>query len=315
MTALQSLPRVSDGWTFLYVKHAKIEREDHAIVLLSERGRVSVPVAMLSTLVLGPGTSVTHAAMVALAENGCSAVFAGEGAAKFYASGLGETRSATNLMAQARAWADPEMHRDVVERMYRIRFAEALAPDLTIEQVRGLEGVRVRETYQRLSRETGVTWKGRNYQRGSWQAADPINRAISAGSALLHGLCHAVIVATGFSPGLGFIHTGKSLAFVYDIADLYKCDVTVPLAFRLVAESPLDVESRVRRACREAFKESRLLATIVPDIRRVLGLAPEAAELLQQDDESLPLELWDDARGTASGGRNYGDESGTSEHD
>lgn len=315
MTGLQSLPRVSDGWTFLYVEHSKIEREDHAIVLLSERGRVSVPIAMLSTLMLGPGTSVTHAAMVALADAGCSAVFTGEGAGKFYASGLGETRSAANLMAQARAWADPEMHRDVVERMYRIRFTEALAPNLTIEQVRGLEGVRVRDTYHRLSRETGVAWKGRNYQRGSWQAADPINRAISAGNAVLHGLCHGVIVATGFSPGLGFVHTGKSLAFVYDIADLYKCDVTVPLAFRLVAESPLEVESRVRRACREAFKERRLLTRMVPDIRRVLGLSAEAAEFLEQDDESLPLELWDEGGTTSSGGRNYGDESAYTEDD
>lgn len=185
---------------------------------------------------LGPGTSASpYAAMVALAETGCSAVFTGEGAAKFYASGLGETRRVPKPTAQARAWADPETHRDVVERMYRIRFAEALSPDSSIEQVRGLEGVRVRDTYQRLARETGVTWKGRNYQRGAWQAADPINRAISAGSALLHGLCHGIIVATGFSPGLGFVHTGNSLAFVYDVADLYKCDVTVPLAFRLVA--------------------------------------------------------------------------------
>lgn len=305
MTQLQLLPRVSDGWTFLYVEHAKVEREDHAIVLLDERGRVSVPIAMLSTLIFGPGTSVTHAAMVALAENGCSAIFAGEGLARFYASGLGETRSASNLMAQARAWADPQEHRQVVERMYRMRFREGLAPDLTIEQVRGMEGVRVRDTYQRLSRETGVPWRGRNYQRGSWKAADPVNRAISAANAAMYGLCHSVIVATGFTPGLGFVHTGKSLAFVYDVADLYKCEITIPLAFRLVAEREDDIESRVRKACRDGFRETRLLSRVVPDIRRVIGLEPEQAELLQQDDDSLLLELWDEGQGAIAGGRNF----------
>ena len=122
-----------------------------------------------------------------------------------------------------------------------------------------------------------MAWSGRNYDRGSWGAADPVNRALSAANACLNGLCHAAIVSGGYSPGLGFVHTGKQLSFVYDIADLYKVDITVPLAFRLAAESTQNLESRVRHACRDAFHEYKLLDNILPDIDRMLGIS--AAEL------------------------------------
>jgi CRISPR-associated protein Cas1 len=259
---------------------------------------------------VGPGTSLTHAAVVACADGGCSIVFCGEGGVRLYASGLGETRRAANLMDQARAWADPEQHLLVVQRLYRMRFDTALDDSLTLEQIRGLEGIRVRETYARLSRETGIRWSGRAYRTGDWDAADPVNRALSTANACLYGLCHAALVSTGFSPGLGFVHTGKSLAFVYDIADLYKCDVTIPVAFGSAASGPLQgMEGRVRRACRNEFRRSRLLERIVPDVQRALGLRPEAVRLIDATVETPegPAGLWD-PNGAIPGGRNYGEE-------
>jgi CRISPR-associated protein Cas1 len=303
---LALLPRLADGWTFLYVEHVRIDQEEHAIVLWDQAGRTPVPIAALSVLLLGPGTTVTHAAMLALAENGCAAVWCGDGVVRFYAAGLGETRRAGNLLAQARAWAEHDEHLRVVTRMYARRFEEPLDAGLTLQQIRGMEGVRVREVYARASREYGVPWHGRSYDPGRWGAADPVNRALSAANACLYGLCHAAIVATGFAPGLGFVHTGKALAFVYDIADLYKADTTIPAAFAAVAENTGDgLEARVRRRCRDVFRASRLLERIVPDIQAVLGLKEEAVAAYERQATSPDVtRLWN-GDDDLPGGQNY----------
>ncbi len=263
---LHILPKVRDSWSFLYVEHATVDQEDLAIAIHDKNGRVPVPCASLSTLVLGPGTKVTHAAIKALADAGCSVVWTGEGGVRFYAQGMGETRASRNLLRQAILWSHPHTRLAVIERMYRARFEEPLEEGLTLQQIRGWEGVRVREAYARLSRETGVLWSGRSYDRGNWADADPVNRALSAANSCLYGVCHAALVAAGYSPALGFVHTGKQLSFVYDVADLYKVDVTVPVAFRAAQEGPGDLERRVRLACREGFTRQKLLERIVPDV-------------------------------------------------
>lgn len=258
---LHILPTVADGLTFLYADRVRVEKTAHAIALVDAGGQVEVPAAALSVLMLGPGSVVTHAAMAALAECGCAVLFTGEGGVRMYAAGLGETRSAANLLAQARAWADQDEHLAVVRRMYAMRFDEELSPSLTLEQIRGKEGVRVRTAYVEAARAHGVDWHGRRYGSGDdeWTASTPANRALSTACACLYGLCHAAIVAIGLSPALGFVHTGKALSFVYDVADLYKCEILVPLAFRLAAENPPKLDSVVRRACRDAFRQSRLI--------------------------------------------------------
>jgi CRISPR-associated protein Cas1 len=300
---LRALPRVKDGWSFLYIEHAKVERENHSIVFVEESGETPVPVASLSVLLLGPGTSITHAAITALADSGCSVVWCGEKGVRFYASGLGETRRAGNLLAQASAWANETRRAAVVRRMYALRFDGEMDPSFTIEQARGREGARVREAYASASRTSGIPWAGRRYD-GDWNAADPLNRALSGANACLYGVCHAAIVASGFSPGIGFIHTGRVLAFVYDIADLYKIETTVPLAFRAVAEhrNAKDFDSIVRRMCREALHEARLLDRIVPDILHVLESSGEDERLTEDR-----IRLWD-PDGDVDGGKNFADE-------
>src|SRR5207249_7632027 len=129
----------------------------------------------------------------------------------------------------------------------------------SMEQIRGLEGARVRVSYGELAKQHGVEWTGRVYDQNNWFQATPANRALSAANACLYGICHAAIVFAGYSAGLGFIHTGKLLSFVYDVADLYKTELTVPLAFRLAATETHDVERKVRMACRQAFHEYRLM--------------------------------------------------------
>lgn len=312
---LHDLPRLRDSLSYLYIEHAVVQRRQHAIEYIrKDKGRVMIPVAGLSVLMLGPGTRITHAAVRILAEHGCTVLWVGEDTTRFYAQGVGETRHAYRLLKQAELATDPQKRLRVVRRMYEMRFGEPLDPSWTLEQIRGREGNRVRSAYRAAAKQYGVQWQGRRYDFGSWKRTDPINRALSAANALLNGLCHAAILAGGYSPALGFIHTGKQLSFVYDIADLYKVEITVPAAFEVVAESTEKVESRVRQRCRERFREAKLLQRILPDIDRLLGLkkAPPHFELDYDANAALPAPWWEPESDLASGeGQDGGDDSGT----
>jgi len=289
---LHLLPKFRDSLSFVYIEHARIDQHEHAIAFHDAEGFTPVPVATLAVLMLGPGTTISHAAVRVLAENNCLVVWCGEENVRFYASGMGGTRSALPLIHQARLASDEELRLQVVKRMYRMRFEEELPDQITVEELRGKEGSRVRTAYARMSSETGVPWSGRNYDRGDWGAADPVNRALSAANSCLYGLCHAAILSAGYSPALGFIHTGKQLSFVYDIADLYKVDLTIPMAFRIAAESPPELERSVRLACRDVFRESRLVERIIPDIRLALGQTGSQDESVFDEDEARPGDLW-----------------------
>ncbi len=291
---LQQLPRLSDSMSYLYIEHCIIEQKAMAVEKIDKTGRTMIPAANLTVLMLGPGTSITHAAIKSLADNGCGIVWVGEDATHFYAHGNGETRRAYHLLHQARLVSDPDLRLAVCMRMYRKRFPETLTDDLSIKQLRGKEGARVRMTYEKASIVHHVPWSGRNYDRQTWGKSDPINRALSAANALLYGVCHAAIVSGGYSPGLGFIHTGKQRSFVYDIADLYKVDLTIPVAFRVVGESVHQLSPRVRKACREAFRKSGLLKRILPDIADVLDIPDETLEAGSSADvdASRPEPLW-----------------------
>ncbi len=311
MKDLHLLPKVRDSWSYLYVEHCRVDQEDKAIAIQDTNGKVPVPCASLTLLMLGPGTAITHAAIRALAENGCLVAWTGEEGVRFYAQGIGETRSARNLYRQARLWADPAAHLQVVIRMYQKRFDEKLSGTETLREIRGKEGLRVRRAYARASRETGLEWTGREYRRDRWAAADPLNRALSCANSCLYGVCHAAIVSAGYSPALGFIHTGKMLSFVYDVADLYKTEITIPTAFGAVAAGTADLESRVRHACRDAFHQHRLLDRVVSDIEEVLGGGEEAGGEAERFDvdEALPGGWWDPDVGSVAGGVNPSERS------
>lgn len=305
---LRSLPRLRDGLSYLFLEHGRIERDDASVAWYGPEGAVAIPVAGLAALFLGPGVTITHAAIVVLADSGVSVGWVGEGGVRFYAAGGGETRSARNVERQATAWADPVSRAAVARRLYEFRFAEPLDPTLTLEQVRGLEGVRVRTAYGRAAKEHGIVWKGRHYKRDDWSEADPVNRALSAANACLYGTCHAAITSLGFSPALGFLHAGKSLSFVYDVADLYKADLTVPTAFAAVAASKEDVERRVRHLLRDAFRASRLLERVARDLHRLFEL--DEADDVYETDAARPGEIWDGEGVYVPGGTAYGRDDG-----
>jgi len=252
--SFHDLPKLRDSISYLYFERGKIEQTKLGIEYVAKEGRVLLPVANLTLLMLGPGTTITHAAVRMLARAGCSVLWVGEGGVRFYAQGIGETNKAYKLMQQAALVSDDDTRLRVVERMYRARFREPIPTGTTLQQIRGMEGARVRHAYAALAQQYGIDWQGRHYDRHAWNASDAPNRALSAANACLHGITHAAILTAGYSPGLGFIHQGKQLAFVYDIADLYKLQLSVPVAFATVAEEPKQLERVVRMRCREAFR-------------------------------------------------------------
>lgn len=295
MKDLHELPKLRDSLSYFYVEHAVVQRYQQAVEIVNQEGETHIPVASLSVLLLGPGTRITHGAMLLLADNGCSVLWVGEDTTRFYAQGVGETRKGYRLLKQASLACDSEQRRQVVMNMYRYRFGDELDTSLSIEQIRGHEGVRVRNTYQIMSRRWGVKWEGRRYDRGNWGNSDPINRALSAANALLNGLCHAAILSGGYSAGLGFIHTGKQLSFVYDVADLYKTDFTIPAAFETVGTGQKQVESRVRQLCRERFREGKLLQRVLPDIDKILEIDNDSTPDFDGDG-AMPGALWDESQ-------------------
>ena len=303
---LRTLSRYSDSLSFVYLEHAVIEREEHSIAAFTADGRITLPAANLSTLILGPGTRITHEAIKVLANCGSLVSWTGSEGLSFYACGQSKTRLSRGLEKQSCYWADSELHMTVVRRMYQYRFSDLLPSGLTLQQIRGKEGVRVRDTYQALSRQYGVCWSGRSYERNSWDKADPVNRGLSAANAALYSIVLAGIHSLGYSPSLGFIHTGKQLSFVYDVADLVKTETSFPAAFEAASIDADKVESRARRILRDRCSHLRLQDLLT---RAVPALFASESENSNAATADVVAGLWDQD-GTVSGGRlHVGDDS------
>ena len=302
---LRSLPQIGDRMTFLYLERCQLNRDDSAISVRDERGTVSVPAAAISVLLLGPGTTVTHRAMELIGDAGVSVVWVGEHGVRYYAVGRPLTHRAQLLLRQAALVSNQRSHLAVARKMYEMRFPDEDVSAMTMQQLRGKEGSRIRSVYRQASKQWNVPWNGREYDPENYEGGDLVNQALSAGSACLYGLALAVISAMGCSPGLGFVHVGHENSFVYDIADLYKAEITIPLAFELAAGEPEDIGGLMRRRVRDAMVESHLLERMVRDIRTLL--MEENPEV--HDPGIDAVYLWDDRKGVVPNGVSYGKET------
>ena len=272
---------MKDRVSMIFIQYGQIDVLDGAFVVIDKTGvRTHIPVGSVACIMLEPGTRVSHAAVRLAAVVGTLLVWVGESGVRLYSSGQPGGARSDRLLYQAKLALDDELRLKVVRKMYELRFGEPAPMRRSVEQLRGLEGVRVRETYKLLARQYGVQWRARNYDRDQWDAADIPNRCLSAATSCLYGITEAAVLAAGYAPAVGFIHTGKPLSFVYDIADLFKFETVVPIAFRVAAKSPYQPEREVRLACRDMFRSAKLLGRIIPSIETVLaagGIAvPEA---------------------------------------
>lgn len=303
---LVELVRFEDRISFLYFEHCRINRSDNAITIVDAEGTTYVPSARLSVLMLGPGTTVTHDAMTVIGESGASVVWVGEHGVRMYAFGRPLTHSSILLQQQARLVSNTRTRLDVARRMYAMRFPREDVSKLTMQQLRGREGVRVRRIYAEWSKKTGVEWSRREYDPNNYDNASEINKALSAAHTCLYALAHSAIVALGCSPGLGFVHTGHENSFVYDIADLYKAEISIPVAFETAAKKPADIGSETRRRMRDYVFGLRILSRMVDDIKGLLllGGASEEAVAIAADVDHVGL--WDDRLGEVEAGKQYG---------
>ena len=297
---LQALPQISDRMTFIYLEHCVLNRQDGAITVTDDRGTVFLPSAAISVLLLGPGTKVTHRAMELIGDSGVSVLWVGEHGVRYYAGGRALTHRANLLIRQAELVSNVRLRLGVVRQMYSMRSPNEDVSRLTLQQLRGREGARIRAVYRQCSKKWNIPWNGRNYDPENFSGGDPVNQALSAGHACLYGAAHAVIQALGCSPGLGFVHTGHECSFVYDIADLYKADITIPLAFELAATvEKEDIASVMRRNTRDAMKKYHLMERMVRDIQTLFAADDVSCELQNA------VYLWDDKQGCVENGRSY----------
>ena len=280
---LRPIP-IKDRAAIVFLEYGQIDVIDGAFVLVDKHGaRVQIPVGGLACLMLEPGTRITHAAVCVAARVGCLLVWVGEAGVRVYAAGQPGGARADRLLYQAAAALDESARLRVVRAMYAMRFGEEAPARRSVDQLRGIEGARVRELYRQFALVHGMTWEARRYDVAAWSSADIPNRCLSAATACLYGLCEAAILAAGYAPAIGFLHRGKPLSFVYDIADIFKFETVVPAAFTIAASIERgggernNVERAVRIACRDVFRRTNFLERIIPTIGELLrasGLTP-----------------------------------------
>jgi len=263
--------------SLVFVEHAQLDVLDGAFVAINADGtRTHIPIGGLACVMLEPGARISHAAITLAARTGTLITWVGEAGVRLYSAGQPGGARSDKLLWQAAIALDPEARLRVVRRMFEVRFGEVAPQRRSIEQLRGIEGARVRKSYELLAQSYGVQWNGRNYDRSDWDANDIPNRCLSAATACLHGLSEVAVLAAGYAPAIGFLHTGKPLSFVYDIADLWKIETVVPEAFRIAGQAArgkleMAPDRAVRLACRDAFRRTGLLSKIVPQIEQVLS--------------------------------------------
>jgi CRISPR-associated protein Cas1 len=269
---LEALTPAKDRWTPIYLEHGRLEVDDSSIKWIgADRLVYRLPVATLSAVLLGPGTSVTHAAIVACANSNTPVCWIAEDGMRFYAFGITPNHDNDMPRRHATAWADKKKRTDIARRMFSRRFPGIDVHSHSVNELRGMEGLRVRAKYAELGQQYGVTWKGRNYDKSNWDLADNINRALSAANASLYALCSAVLCSLGYLPALGFVHDGGTLPFVYDVADLYKEITSFPAAFNAISQWPDDDGELVRTLLKERVEQERLLPSIPRDIEELFA--------------------------------------------
>ncbi|MDR1926128.1 MAG: type I-E CRISPR-associated endonuclease Cas1e [Endomicrobium sp.] len=263
---------IKERVSLVFVEKGNIDVVDSAFVVIDETGvRTQIPIGGITCLMLEPGTRLSHAAAVLAARVGCLISWIGEAGVRFYSAGQPGGARSDKLLFQAQIALNPKARLNVVRKMYELRFNDVPPAGRSIEQLRGIEGVRVRKMYEMLAKMYKVKWTLRNYNTSQWDEGDLANRCLSSATACLYGITEAAILAAGYAPSIGFIHSGNPLSFVYDIADIYKFNTVVPVAFSIAARNPQKPEQEVRKACRDCFRNTKLLEKIIPSINDILS--------------------------------------------
>lgn len=268
-----TLPRVSDKYPFIYLERGRLEIDDSSIKWIDSNGNcIRLPVATINCLLLGPGTSVTHEAVKVAAAANCGVCWVGEDSLLFYAAGFTPTATTRNLLRQARLAMDEKKSLAVAKKMFSSRFSGVNLENKNIKELMAMEGLRMRELYVQKAEQYGVGWKGRKYEPGKFELSDLTNQILTSTNAALYGILCSCVHSLGYSPHIGFVHSGSPLPFVYDLADLYKAEFTVDLAFSLTLSMAGTYDKYlVGDAFRQRVIDRNLLSIIINDIDNLVG--------------------------------------------
>lgn len=267
-----NLPQVKDKYPFLYLERGRLEIDDSSVKWIDcDCNVVRLPIATINTLLLGPGTSITHEAVKVMAAANCSVCWVGEDSLLFYAVGQSPTADSRNMRTQMLLAADDDKSVEVARRLFARRFPLAELDGKSLKEMMGMEGYRVRQLYEQMAVKYNVGWKGRCFQPGKFEIGDITNQVLTSANAALYGILTSAIYSMGYSPHIGFIHSGSPLPFVYDMADLYKEWLCIDLAFSLTLEMAGKYnKAKVSSEFRKRVIEMDLLAKIGLDIQEVL---------------------------------------------
>lgn len=253
-TERQLLPRSDDRISYIYIEKGRIEQTEFSIQVVRELTISEIPIATIGAIFLGPGTTITHEAVKTICDVGCNIIWCGMEQWRFYAAGAPGTASSKNLLKQMHYHENKTLHMQVVRSMYRLRYPDEYLSRKSLSELRGIEGIHVKKLYEDLAEQYEICWSGRSYKVDDFESQDNINRALTTAHQVLYGIIKSVLHLTGFSSAIGFIHTGKMDSFVYDMADLYKEKVSIPVAFETVSKNPVNLDSSVREAMRGKSK-------------------------------------------------------------
>lgn len=267
-----NLPQVKDKYPFLYLERGRLEVDDSSVKWIDcDCNVVRLPIATINALLLGPGTTVTHEAVKVMAAANCSVCWVGEDSLLFYAVGQSPTADTRNFRQQLFLAADAKQAVEVARRMFGRRFPAADLDGKSLKEMMGMEGHRIRQLYEQMAQKYNVGWKGRSFQPGKFEMGDITNRVLTSANAALYGILTSAIYSMGYSPHIGFIHSGSPLPFVYDLADLYKGWLCIDLAFSLTLEMAGKYNrAKVSSEFRKRVVDMDLLARLGPDIKDIL---------------------------------------------
>lgn len=282
---------IKERFSILFIEKGQLDVLDGAFVVVDATGvRTHIPVGGIAALMLEPGTRTSHAAVTLASRVGCLLIWVGEAGVRLYASGQPGGARSDRLLYQAKLALDDALRLKIVRKMYEIRFQEPPPNNRSILQLRAIEAARVKAMYASFAQRYNINWRGRRYNPKDWDAGDIINRCISTATSCLYGVTEAAILAAGYAPAIGFLHSGKPQSFVYDIADLIKFETVVPAAFQIASQPGItSLDSATRRKCRDMFREHKVLTKLIPLIEEVLsagGVEPPSTH-----EEAVPVAI------------------------
>ena len=262
----ETLSPAKDRWTPVYLEHGRLEVDDSSVKWIgSDKTVFRIPVATVSALLLGPGTTITHAAIKACSDCNTPICWVGEQGMRFYSFGVTPTHSNDNARRHAEYYSSRIKRVEIAKNMFLKRFPQSDVKSRTVKELRGMEGHRIKALYEEMGTKYGVTWKGREYNTDNWNVSDSINKAVSTANACFYAFCTSIVCSMGYLPQLGFIHVSGTLPFVYDIADIYKPISTLESAFETISRNKDADEKAVLESLKNKI-EARRLQKIIPEV-------------------------------------------------